>query len=106
EQWNAVLSVHLTGAFNCLQAVVAPMMEANFGRIINVTSAAGLTGAIGQINYGSAKGGINGFTRSAARELARYNILVNAIAPTAATEMTKTIREDERFQAQYLARIP
>lgn len=106
EQWEAVINVHLTGSFNCLQAVLPGMMEKKWGRVINVTSAAGLTGTIGQINYATAKAGLLGFTFSAARELARYNILVNAISPNAATPMTETIRTDERFKDLYLERIP
>ncbi len=106
EQWKQVLGVHLTGSFNCLQAVVDGMMERRYGRIICVTSAAGVLGTIGQINYSAAKAGILGMTKSAAKELARYNITVNAIAPGAATPMTETIRTDERFKEKYLDRIP
>ena len=106
EHWNAVLDVHLKGSFNCLQAVVNGMMERKFGRIINVTSTAGLLGTIGQINYSAAKAGIVGITMSAAKELGKYNITVNAIAPGAATPMTEVIRTDERFKDNYLARIP
>ena len=106
EQWKQVLGVHLTGSFNCLQAVVDGMMERRYGRIICVTSAAGVLGTIGQINYSAAKAGILGLTKSAAKELARYNITVNAIAPGAATPMTETIRTDERFKEKYLERIP
>lgn len=106
EQWTQVIGVHLTGSFNCLQAVVQDMIDRRQGRIINVVSAAGLVGTIGQINYGSAKAGLLGFTKSAAKELARYNILVNAIAPGAATPMTETIRTDPRFKEKYLERVP
>ena len=105
-QWDDVLAVHLTGAFNCLQAVVPGMMERRYGRIINVTSTAGVLGTIGQINYSAAKAGIVGLTMSAARELAKFGITVNAIAPGAATPMTETIRTDERFKSKYLDRIP
>lgn len=106
EQWQQVIGVHLTGAFNCLQAVVGGMIERQFGRIIYVTSAAGVLGTIGQINYSAAKAGILGMTKSTAKELARYNITANAIAPGAATPMTETIRTDERFKEKYLDRIP
>jgi 3-oxoacyl-[acyl-carrier protein] reductase len=105
-QWDEVLAVHLTGSFNCLQAVVQGMMERRYGRIVNVTSTAGILGTIGQINYSAAKAGILGLTKSAARELARFGITVNAIAPGAATPMTETIRTDERFRDRYLERIP
>jgi 3-oxoacyl-[acyl-carrier protein] reductase len=105
-QWDEVLAVHLTGSFNCLQAVVPGMIERRHGRIVNVTSAAGVLGTIGQINYSAAKAGILGLTKSAAKELAPYGITVNAIAPGAATPMTETIRTDPRFKDRYLDRIP
>lgn len=106
EQWQAVLDVHLAGTFHCLQAVVPSMMQQRYGHIINVTSTAGVHGTIGQVNYSAAKAGIVGLTMSAARELARYGITVNAVAPAAATPMTETIRTDERFREKYLDRIP
>ena len=106
DQWQDVLSVHLSGSFNCLQAVVDGMIERRYGRIIYVTSAAGVLGTVGQINYSAAKAGILGMTKSTAKELARYNITANAIAPGAATPMTETIRTDERFKEKYLDRIP
>jgi 3-oxoacyl-[acyl-carrier protein] reductase len=105
-QWDEVIAVHLTGSFNCLQAVVNGMIERKQGWIINVTSTAGILGTIGQINYGAAKAGLLGFTKSAAKELARYNIVVNAVAPGAATPMTETIRTDPRFKDAYLERVP
>jgi 3-oxoacyl-[acyl-carrier protein] reductase len=105
-QWDEVLAVHLTGSFHCLQAVAPGMIERRYGRIVNVTSTAGVQGTIGQVNYSAAKAGIVGLTLSAARELARYGITVNAIAPGAATPMTETIRTDDRFRDKYLARIP
>jgi 3-oxoacyl-[acyl-carrier protein] reductase len=106
EEWNAVLDVHLAGSFHGLLAVAPAMMERRYGRIVNVTSTAGVQGTIGQINYSAAKAGIVGLTMSAARELAPYNITVNAVAPGAATPMTETIRTDSRFRDKYLARIP
>jgi 3-oxoacyl-[acyl-carrier protein] reductase len=105
-QWQAVIDVHLAGTFHCLQAVAPAMIAHRYGRIINVTSTAGVHGTIGQINYSAAKAGIVGMTMSAARELARHGITVNAIAPAAATPMTETIRTDERFRDKYLERIP
>ena len=111
-QWDAVLGVHLTGSFNCLQAIAPLMMEQRYGRIVNVTSAAGVLGTIGQINYGAAKAGIVGLTMSAARELAQYNVTVNAIAPGAATPMTETIRTDDKRRGRLnlithlLAQVP
>ena len=106
EQWQSVLDVHMNGSFHCLQAVVNGMIERKYGRIINVTSAAGMLGTVGQINYSAAKAALAGMTKSAAKELGRYNITVNAIAPGAATPMTEVIRTDERFKDKYLERIP
>jgi 3-oxoacyl-[acyl-carrier protein] reductase len=105
-QWQQVLAVHLTGAFNCLQAVVGGMIERKYGRIIYVTSAAGVLGTIGQINYSAAKAGVLGMAKSSAKELARYNITANAVCPGAATPMTEVIRTDEKFKDKYLDRIP
>lgn len=106
EQWRIVLDVHLNGSFYFLNAVVKGMMERKYGRIINVTSSAGLLGTVGQINYSAAKSALAGMTKSAAKELGRYGITVNAIAPGAATPMTEVIRTDERFKDKYLERIP
>jgi len=106
EQWSTVLDVHLNGAFYWLQAVVPGMQEAGKGSIIFTTSSAGLNGTIGQINYSSAKAALLGMTRSAARELASYNIVVNAVAPAAATPMTEGLRNNDKLNDNYLQRIP
>lgn len=106
DEWDTVMNVHVKGTFYWLQAVVNPMREARAGNIILTTSGAGLIGSVGQINYSVAKAGLLGMTRSAARELAPYNIIVNAVAPAAATPMTETIRTDERFKDKYLDGIP
>ncbi|GAA3720112.1 SDR family NAD(P)-dependent oxidoreductase [Gordonia hankookensis] len=101
-----MLDIHLMGAFNCAQAALPHLATDGTGRIINVTSSAGITGTLGQVNYSAAKAGIIGLTKSLARELARKQILVNALAPLAATPMTETIRTDERFAPTMLNRIP
>jgi 3-oxoacyl-[acyl-carrier protein] reductase len=106
EQWSTVLDIHLNGAFYWLQAVVPGMQEAKRGSIIFTTSSAGLNGTIGQINYASAKAALLGMTRSAARELASYNIVVNAVAPAAATPMTEGLRNNDKLNDNYLQRIP
>lgn len=106
EAFDLVLSVHVGGTFTVSQAALPFLATDGSGRIINVTSAAGLTGTIGQVNYGAAKAGIIGITKSLAKELARKQITVNAIAPLAATSMTETVRSDEKLAAMTLARIP
>ncbi|MGH1561414.1 SDR family NAD(P)-dependent oxidoreductase [Mumia sp. DW29H23] len=106
DQWDAVMSTHLNGSLYWLQAVTPGMREARKGWIIFTTSAAGINGTIGQINYAVAKSGILAMMRSAARELAPSGIVVNAVAPAAATPMTETIRTDERFKDKYLESIP
>jgi 3-oxoacyl-[acyl-carrier protein] reductase len=106
EAFRRIIDIHLIGSFVCAQAVLPYLPDDGTGRIINVTSAAGLTGTIGQANYGAAKAGIIGLTKSLARELARRQVTVNAIAPLAATPMTQNIRDNEKLAALTLARIP
>ncbi|WP_280426266.1 SDR family NAD(P)-dependent oxidoreductase [Nocardia carnea] len=106
ESMRKIFDVHVLGTFNCSQAALPYLATDGTGRIINVTSSAGLTGTLGQVNYSAAKAGIIGVTKSLARELARKNILVNALAPLAATPMTETIRTDEKFAEQMINRIP
>jgi 3-oxoacyl-[acyl-carrier protein] reductase len=106
EQWDEVVDIHLKGPFLCIQAASKHMMERKGGTIINVTSVAGLVGTKGQINYSAAKGGILSLTKSAARELAGYNITVNVISlGIVATEMTEKIRTDPKLQEIYRGRI-
>ncbi len=106
EEWDRVLDVHLKGAFLCSQAAARQMKTQGGGRIINVTSVAGLMGTVGQINYSAAKGGIVSLTKSTARELARYNICANAISlGIVNTEMTAKIRTDDKLRSLYLSRI-
>ncbi len=81
QAWREVLETNLYGAFNCIKAVAQQMMFQKKGRIINISSVAGERGGRGQTNYAASKGGLNGFTRAAAIELAPKNITVNAIAP-------------------------
>lgn len=106
EQFADVLNIHVGGTFAVTQAVLPYLPEDGTGRVINVTSAAGLVGTIGQVNYGAAKAGIVGLTKSLAKELARKHITVNAVAPLAATNMTAGIRGNEKLAELTLARIP
>src|SRR5271156_3320497 len=106
EDFRRIVDIHLVGSFLCSQAALGHLPTDGTGRIINVTSAAGITGTIGQANYGAAKAGIIGLTKSLARELARKSITVNAVAPLAATAMTENIRSNEKLAAKTLARIP
>ena len=106
DQWDQVVDIHLKGAFLCTQFAARHMKEQNKGKIINVTSVAGIVGTVGQINYSAAKGGLLSFTKSAARELARYNVCVNVIClGIVATDMTEKIRTDEKLKEIYMNRI-
>lgn len=112
EDWQAVIDVNLTGAFNMLQAVGMEMIartnsgDDQPGAIVNISSDAGRKGTIGQINYGAAKSGVLGLTMSAAREWGRHGIRVNSVAyGIVETDMTETVRSD-KFRDRYLANIP
>jgi 3-oxoacyl-[acyl-carrier protein] reductase len=106
DAFRRIVEIHLMGSFTCSQAVLPFLPDDGTGRILNVTSAAGLVGTIGQVNYGAAKAGIIGLTKSLARELARRHVTVNALAPLAATAMTQNIRDNEKLAAKTLERIP
>jgi len=96
EDWDAVISVHLKGTFNCSRHAAAHMRQQKFGRIISMSSTSGLYGNSGQANYGAAKDGIAGLTRVISRDLGKYGITVNAIAPAAATRMIATVPQKAR----------
>jgi NAD(P)-dependent dehydrogenase (short-subunit alcohol dehydrogenase family) len=89
EEWDSVVDVHLKGHFNCVRWAAGFMREQRSGRILNTTSEA-WKGVIGQSNYSAAKGGIVSFTKSVAKEMGKYGVTVNAIAPLAGTRMTLT----------------
>ena len=106
DEWDQVVDIHMKGAFLCSQAAANHMKERKSGKIINITSVAGIVGTVGQINYSAAKGGIVSMTKSIARELARYNICANVISlGIVATDMTEKIRTDEKLREIYMNRI-
>ena len=110
--WNAVIEVHLTGAFLWTQAVGRTMLqrakggESNVGSIVNISSDAGRAGALGQINYAAAKSGMLGMTMTSAKEWSKFGIRTNSVCfGVVETPMTETIRGD-KFREAILARIP
>jgi 3-oxoacyl-[acyl-carrier protein] reductase len=104
EDWESVLATHAGGTFRMTRAVVPHLRAQGGGRIVNITSYTGLRGNIGQANYATAKAGIIGFTKTTAKELARFNITVNAISPNAETRMVTGIPEEKK--AELRAAIP
>jgi 3-oxoacyl-[acyl-carrier protein] reductase len=105
EEWDAVLNVNLKGAFLCSRAAAKVMMKQRYGRIINIASVVGQMGNAGQANYCASKAGLMGLTKSNARELAKRNVTVNAVAPGfIATAMTDALPEKTR--QELAAQIP
>ncbi len=105
EEWQEVINTDLNSAFYCTQAVLPHMIERGYGRIINMSSIIGQMGNVGQSNYAAAKAGLIAFTKSAAQELARYNITVNAMCPGfVETDMVTSLTDE--VQQALLARIP
>jgi acetoacetyl-CoA reductase len=97
EDWHAVLRINLSGAFYMTKAVLDHMTDAGFGRIVNISSVIGQTGAIGQANYASSKAGLFGFSKSLAKEVARKGVTVNCVAPGyIETEMVAAIPDEVR----------
>ena len=97
SDWDEVLTTNLTAAFLLTQACLSGMMKQRWGRIINITSIVGQTGAAGQANYSASKAGLIGFTLSVAREVASRNITVNAVAPGyIATAMTEVLTDEQK----------
>ena len=100
EQWDSVLNTNLKGCFNYIRAVAPVFREQQAGKIINITSINGLRGKFGQANYSASKAGIIGLTKSVARELGKYSVNVNAVAPgLIETDMMKNADESVRSAA-------
>ncbi len=105
EDWTSVINNNLNSVYYCTTAAMPVMINQQFGRIINISSYVGQAGNFGQANYGASKGGIIAFTKTAALELARYNITVNALAPGfTLTDMLAKVPES--VQDQIKAKIP
>jgi 3-oxoacyl-[acyl-carrier protein] reductase len=105
ENWQAVLDVNLTGVFNCTKAVSSTMVEQRYGKIISISSIVGFTGNFGQSNYVAAKSAIIGLTKTWAKELGKYQINVNAIAPGAIdTPMFTSVPPEH--QKTFLDKVP
>src|SRR5436190_9442277 len=106
-EFDAVVAVHLKGTFNCSRHAAVHMRQQRSGRIISMSSTSGLYGNTGQANYGAAKDGIAGLTRVVSRDLGKYGITVNAIAPAAQTRMIATVSEKAReIRAQRGVALP
>lgn len=103
--WDAVLDTNLKGAFLCLREASRLMTKARYGRVVNISSVVGETGNPGQANYCASKAGLLGITKSAARELAKRNITVNAVAP-GFIETDMTAHLPEKGREALLASIP
>jgi 3-oxoacyl-[acyl-carrier protein] reductase len=107
SDFDLVVRVHARGTFLGIREAARRMKDFSIaGSIINVTSSAGLDGTVGQINYSAAKGAVISMTKSAARELGKWNIRVNSVSPAAATPMTEKLRTVEKLSQRYLARVP
>jgi NAD(P)-dependent dehydrogenase (short-subunit alcohol dehydrogenase family) len=105
DDYDAVVKVHQYGTFNTAQHAAGHMKEAGYGRIINVTSQAGLRGNFGQTNYGAAKMALVGLMQTLAIEGEKYGIRVNCLAPTAATAMTEGVLSPESLRLLDPARV-
>ncbi|GBC76062.1 3-oxoacyl-[acyl-carrier-protein] reductase FabG [bacterium HR07] len=105
EEWDAVLTTNLKGAYYCTKSVARWMLKQRSGAIVNITSVVGQTGNAGQANYAAAKAGLIGFTKSVARELASRGIRVNAVAP-GFIETAMTAQLPEEVRTRYLETIP
>ncbi|WP_243371274.1 3-oxoacyl-[acyl-carrier-protein] reductase [Geotalea sp. SG265] len=105
EDWDAVLDINLKGSFNCTREAAKFMTKARYGRIVNISSVVGEMGNAGQVNYCASKAGLFGLTKATARELAKRNITVNAVAPGfIETDMTGVL--SEKVRESLLQQVP
>lgn len=105
EQWQEVIDTNLTGAYNCSRSAIVTLMKQREGAIVNISSASGLIGLAGQVNYAASKAGMIGMTRALAKEVARFGITVNAVAPGFIdTDMIAEL--PQKVQDQVLKQIP
>ncbi|MEU3551937.1 SDR family oxidoreductase [Streptomyces longwoodensis] len=100
DDWDSVLAVHLGGPFRFIRACTPHFRDQHFGRVVNVTSYAGIHGNFGQTAYSAAKSGIIGLTKTAAKELVRFGVTVNAISPVAETRMITSLPDEQRDRLQ------
>lgn len=105
DEWSDVIETNLNGVMYCSKAVLRPMMKQRYGKIVNITSVAGISGNAGQTNYSASKAGVVGFTKALAKEMGRRNICVNAIAPgMIETDMSASLTEE--LKKKYKEFIP
>ncbi len=106
EAWDAVIAVNLTGVFNCTSAVLPTMLQQNFGVVLTASSVVGLYGNLGQTNYAATKWGVIGMTKTWAKEMAKYGLRFNCVAPGfIGTEMVRKIPE-QVLQEKIIIKIP
>jgi 3-oxoacyl-[acyl-carrier protein] reductase len=104
EQWDSVIEINLKGCFNYIRSVTPIFKNQNYGKIVNITSINGLRGKFGQSNYSASKAGIIGLTKSVARELGKFNINVNAVAP-GLIETDMVVHSPEEVKQKALSEI-
>lgn len=105
DEWNDVIQTNLNGVMHCSKAVLRPMMKQRYGKIVNITSVAGISGNAGQTNYSASKAGVVGFTKALAKEMGKRNICVNGIAPgMIETDMSASLTEE--LKEKYKEFIP